>query len=85
MHWEQSRVGKVSDSFDMLPPSDGSRSTSTTGWPELAMSNAERMPATPPPMTRAALVTGTSTGSSGLDRLTRSTAAVTVWQALAEA
>ncbi len=31
MHWEQSRVGKVSERRAMWPPRDGSRSTSTTG------------------------------------------------------
>ncbi len=31
MHWEQSRVGKVSDSWAMCPPMDGSRSTKMTG------------------------------------------------------
>ena len=55
MHCEQSRVGKVSESWAMCPPIDGSRSTSTTWWPQSAMSRAAWIPAMPPPMTSAAL------------------------------
>ncbi len=62
MHWEQSRVGKVSESWAMWPPMEGSRSTRTTWWPQSAMSRAAWMPAMPPPMTSARLVTGTVIG-----------------------
>ena len=73
MHWEQSRVGKVSDSWLMCPPMDGDFSTSTTWCPELAMSSAAWIPAMPPPSTSARLVTGTWIGCSGWLRLTFST------------
>jgi hypothetical protein len=85
MHWEQSSVGKVSDRRAMLPPSDGSRSTSTTGKPALAMSSAARIPATPPPITRPRFVTGTSTGFRARACFTRSTVAATIRHALAVA
>ena len=62
MHWEQSSVGKVSESWAMWPPMEGSRSTSSTWWPQSAMSSAAWMPAMPPPMTSARLVTGTVIG-----------------------
>ena len=62
MHCEQSRVGKVSDSCDMWPPMEGSLSTRITLWPALAMSRLAWMPAMPPPMTSAVLVTGTLIG-----------------------
>ncbi len=47
MHWEQSSVGNVSESPAILPPTDGSFSTSTTSCPAEAMSSAAWMPATP--------------------------------------
>ncbi len=49
------------------------------------MSSAARIPATPPPTTRARRVRGTSTGVSGRDRRTRSTAAATISAAFAVA
>ncbi len=73
MHCEQSRVGKVSDSWLMWPPIDGSFSTSTTSTPPSAMSSAAWMPAMPPPMTRARLVTGIRIVSRGAFRFTFST------------
>ncbi len=65
MHCEQSRVGKVSESCAMWPPIEASFSTSTTSWPPSAMSSAAWMPAMPPPMTMARLVTGMRIVSSG--------------------
>ena len=66
MHCEQSSVGKVSERPAILPPIEGSRSTSTTSQPPSAMSSAAWMPATPPPITRARRVTGMRIGSSGV-------------------
>ena len=62
MHCEQSRVGKVSESWLMWPPMEGDFSTSNTGLPALAMSSAAWMPAMPPPSTSAFLVMGTRMG-----------------------
>ena len=73
MHCEQSSVGKVSESWLMWPPIEGSFSTSTTSWPPSAMSSAAWMPAMPPPMTSARLVTGMRMVSSGRLCLTFST------------
>ena len=42
----------------MWPPMEASFSTRTTSWPPSAMSSAAWMPAMPPPITRARLVTG---------------------------
>ena len=66
MHWEQSSVGKVSESWPMWPPMEGAFSTRTTWWPPSAMSSAAWMPAMPPPMTSARLVTGTLIGCERL-------------------
>lgn len=85
MHWEQSRVGKVSESWAMCPPMEGSRSTSTTLWSASAMSRAAWMPAMPPPMTSARLVTGTVIGTSRRSFLTRATIISTMEMALAVA
>ncbi len=73
MHCEQSRVGKVSLSWLMWPPIEASFSTSTTSWPPSAMSSAAWMPAMPPPITSARLVTGMRMLSSGRLCLTFST------------
>ena len=70
MHCEQSSVGNVSLSWLMWPPMDASFSMRTTSWPPSAMSSAAWMPAMPPPMTRARLVTGILMTSSGLLCLT---------------
>ena len=56
MHCEQSSVGKVSESWAMCPPMEGSRSTSTTGKPLLAMSSAALIPAMPAPTTSAVVL-----------------------------
>ena len=85
MHWEQSSVGKVSESMAMWPPMEGSRSTRMTWWPQSAMSSAAWMPAMPPPMTSARLVMGTVMGTSFLFFLTRSTMRRTMSVALAVA
>ena len=66
----------------MLPPSDGLRSTSTTWCPALARSRAARRPATPPPMTSARSVTGTSMGSRGRACCIRTAIDATTWHAL---
>ena len=85
MHCEQSSVGKVSESWLMWPPMEGSLSTRITSWPPSAMSSAAWMPAMPPPMTRARLVTGTVMVSSGRLCLTFSTIMRTISIALAVA
>ena len=85
MHWEQSSVGKVSESWAMWPPMEGSRSTRSTWWPQSAMSSAAWMPAIPPPMTSARLVTGTVIGRSFLFFFTRSTMSRTMSFAFAVA
>jgi len=77
MHCEQSRVGKVSESWDMCPPSEDERSTRTTSAPPSARSRAVWMPAMPPPITRARRVTGTRIGSKGRSRDTLLTVART--------
>ena len=73
MHWEQSRVGKVSLNWLMCPPMEGSFSTRMTSAPPSARSSAAWMPAMPPPMTRARLVTGMQMVSRGTLRFTFST------------
>ena len=85
MHCEQSSVGKVSLSWLMWPPIEASFSTSTTSWPPSAMSSAAWMPAMPPPITRARLVTGMRIVCSGLLCLTFSTMVRAVSIALAVA
>jgi len=75
MHWLQSSVGKVSDSWLMCPPIEGSFSTSTTSPPPSAMSSAAWMPAMPPPMTSARRSMGMRMGVKGTLRLTFSTMA----------
>jgi len=82
MHWEQSRVGKVSESWAMWPPIDGWRSTRITGYPLLAISRAAWIPETPPPITRAFLVTSTLMVSKGLSPRTFSTMVRTILMAL---
>lgn len=72
---EQSRVGKVLSSWDILPPILGVFSTMSTGYPASAMSNAVWIPAMPPPITRARLVTRLSPGFSGVFKFTLATAA----------
>jgi len=57
----------------MCPPSDGDRSTRMTCTPPSAMSSAACMPAMPPPITRAFLVSGTRIGESGALRCTLAT------------
>ncbi len=69
----------------MLPPIEASFSTSTTSWPASAMSSAAWMPAMPPPITRARLVTGMRMVCSGLLCLTFSTMVRTMSIALAVA
>ena len=64
IHWEQSSVGKVSSSWAMRPPMDGLFSTRVTGIRASAMSSAAWIPAIPPPITRARLVTGTEISCS---------------------
>ena len=62
MQAAQSRVGKVLSSWAMLPPMVGFFSTMSTSKPASAMSSAVWMPAIPPPMTSARLVTGLFAG-----------------------
>ena len=85
MHCEQSSVGKVSLSWLMWPPIEASFSMSTTSWPPSAMSSAAWMPAMPPPITRARLVTGMWMLSSGRLCLTFSTMVRAMSMALAVA
>ncbi len=73
MHCEQSRVGKVSESWLMWPPIEDSFSTSTTSAPPSARSSAAWMPAIPPPITRARRSIGMRIVSSGALALTFST------------
>ena len=65
MHAAQSRVGKVLSIWVILPPMVGCFSTMSTSKPASAMSSAVWMPAMPPPMTSARLVTGLSPAVSG--------------------
>ena len=61
----QSRVGKVLSIWVILPPMVGFFSTMSTSKPASAMSRAVWMPAMPPPMTSARLVTGLSPAVRG--------------------
>ena len=72
----QSSVGKVLSSWAILPPMVGLVSTMSTGKPASAMSSAVWIPAIPPPITSARLVTGLSPGVRGVFRLTLATAAL---------
>ena len=65
MQAAQSRVGKVLSIWVILPPMVGCFSTMSTSKPASAMSRAVWMPAMPPPMTSARLVTGLVPGVSG--------------------
>ena len=71
---EQSRVGKVSESWIIWPPMEGDLSTRMTSKPLLAMSRADWMPEIPPPITSALRVTGMLIGSNDSFLRTLSTA-----------
>ena len=75
MHAAQSRVGNVLSSCAILPPIVGLVSTISTGNPASAISSAVWMPAIPPPITSARLVTGDSPGVRGVFKLTFAIAA----------
>ena len=73
---EQSRVGKVLSSCDILPPILGVFSTISTSYPASAMSSAVWIPAIPPPMTKARFVTRLSPGFRDAFRFTFAIAAL---------
>ena len=72
---EQSSVGNVLSSCDILPPILGVFSTISTGYPASAISSAVWIPAIPPPITSALFVTRLSPGFSGAFKFTFATAA----------
>ena len=76
MQAAQSRVGKVLSSWAILPPMVGCFSTMSTSKPASAMSSAVWMPAMPPPMTSARLVTGLSPAVRGAFSCTLAIAAL---------
>src|SRR5208283_584157 len=78
IHMLQSKVGKVLSSCAMCPPMLMFFSTRYTWNPIFAKSKAELMPAMPPPITKAFLVTGTSMVLRGLSNLALATAILIV-------
>ena len=60
MQLQQSRVGNTLLSMIILPPMEGSFSTSATWYPWSARSNAHCIPAMPPPSTRTSKRNGVS-------------------------
>ena len=73
---EQSRVGNVLSSCDILPPILGVFSTISTSYPASAISRAVWIPAIPPPMIRALFVTRLSPGWRGVFKFTFAIAAL---------
>ncbi len=65
IHCEQSRVGNVLSSLDILPPIDGVDSMRYVVMPESAVSNAAWIPATPAPMIMIDFSTGMNFVSNG--------------------